>query len=219
MTKDELIGYGKQDMLESLQKEYSKDISVVLESLTNAQRLNTPVLFFRELDSVIAKQYSAGNQNENLIANSSVYDCSIPYLEGIPADRLFEARTQIPEAFREYRAFLYELVNKTMKATDNPAEIKFRIDSKILSMQRMLTAEMKSAKRKWNFQGVATPIVLGLGSLSLHASNIDYPTLVSTLAGAGGLIQSLNTWSDVKSEKQKAEVNPVYFLWKTQQVK
>jgi hypothetical protein len=222
LTKDELIAYNKTDILTGLKNEYSKDISVVLETLTNAQRLNAPVLFYRDVDRIVAQRYAkttSSSVNNKLIANTSVYDCSLPYMEGIPPEKLFEARTKIPEAFKEFRMFLYELVNKTMKATDNPDEIKFKIDAEIVSMQRKLKVEMKNAQRKWKFHGVAAPVLVGLGSLSLYSSAIDYSTLISTLLGTGGAIRSLTTWADVKSDKKKAEVNPVYFLWKVQQSK
>jgi hypothetical protein len=116
LTRDELISLGKIDILTGLQKEYIKDISVVLEALTNAQRLKTPVLFYRDVDRVVAQQYAirnSSNSSSKLIANTSVYDCSLPYVEGIPPERLFDARTEIPTAFKEFRIFLHELVSKT----------------------------------------------------------------------------------------------------------
>ncbi|MBA3985221.1 MAG: hypothetical protein H0X63_01250 [Flavobacteriales bacterium] len=82
---------------------------------------------------------------------------------------------------------------------------------------RKLNSEMENAKRKWSFQGVAAPIVMLTGSLSLFSSGIDYSQLLSTLLSSGGLVQGLKTWSDSKSDKDKASLNPVYFLWKAQQ--
>ena len=221
LTKEELIKYGKQDIIDGLKKEYARDIAVVLETLTNAQRLNAPVLFYRDVDCEVAKRYSIENPSisNKLVANTSVYDYSLPFMEGVPSERLFEIRTQAPDAFIEFRELLSKVVYETMKATDDPREIKYRIDKEVKAYQRKLGIEMESAKRKWNFHGVAAPIILGLGSLHLYSSGIDYSSLLGTMIGGGGLIKSLTTWADVKSDRRKAEVNPVYFLWKVNQEK
>lgn len=217
ISKEELISYDKGDMLDSLKSEYSKDISIVLESIVNAMRLNLPVLFYRDADGITAKHYasSKNEKHEGLFTDTSVYDCLVPYVEGIPAEKLFEVRNQIPEAFKDFRALLFEIVKKTMNATDNPAEIKFKIDSELNSLLRKLDVEMQNAQRKWKFQGIGTPIVMLIGSLSLYSpSGIDYSNLLSTLLGSGGLIKSLVTWNNVSASKKEASLNPVYFLWK-----
>ena len=214
-TRDDLVSYNKEDMLSSLKYEYSKDISIVLEAITNAQRFDTPILFYRNSDCVAAQNYST--QNKNMVADTTVYDCLVPYLENIPAERLFEVRNNIPTAFTDFRAFLFDIVIKTMKSTDNPAEFKHRVDSEISSLMRKLNSEMENAKRKWIFQGVAAPIILLTGSLSLFSSGIDYSKLLFTLLGSSGIAQGFKTWSDSKSDKDKASLNPVYFLWKAQQ--
>jgi hypothetical protein len=218
LTKEELVSFNKTDLLESLKHEYSKDISVILETITNAQRLNSPVLFYREADCIAAKYYAISNNKQvtNFLSDTTIYDCLVPYIDGIPAERLFDVRNQIPEAFKDFRAFLFELVNKTMKSTDNPAEFKFKIDSEINKMMRQLSIEMKNAKNKWRFQGIAAPLIMLTGSLSLLSSGIDYSKLLSTFLGSGGLIQGLNTWNNVSSDKNKSLLNPVYFLWKAQ---
>jgi hypothetical protein len=219
LTKDELINFNKVDMLESLKDEYSKDISIVLETITNAHRLNVPVLFYRNADRIAAKNYATSNnkQDINLFTDTTIYDCVLPYVDGIPAERLFDVRNQVPEVFKDFRAFLFELVMKTMKSTDNPAEFKFKIDNEISSMMRKLNVEMSNAKSKWRFQGVATPLIMLTSSLTLLSSGLDYSQLLSTFLGSGGLIQGLNTWSNVRIDEKKASLNPVYFLWKAQQ--
>jgi hypothetical protein len=219
LTKEELISFNKADMLESLKHEYSKDISIVLETITNAQRLNSPVLFYREADCIAAKSYAASNNKQvvDLLTDTTIYDCLVPYVDGIPAERLFDVRNQVPEAFKDFRAFLFELVMKTMKSTDNPAEFKFKVDNEINKMIRQLSVEMNNSKNKWRFQGIAAPLIMLTGSLTLLSSGIDYSKLLSTFLGSGGLIQSLNTWNNVTADKNKSTLNPVYFLWKAQQ--
>jgi hypothetical protein len=219
MTKEELISFKKDDMLESLKHEYSKDISIVLETITNAQRLNSPVLFYRDADCIAAKSYATSNNKQtfDLLTDTTIYDCLVPYVEGIPPERLFDVRNQVPEAFKDFRAFLFELVMNTMKSTDNPAEFKFKVDNELNAMMRKLCVEMNNAKSKWRFQGIGAPLILLTGSLTLLSSGIDYSKLLSTFLGSGGLIQSLNTWNNVSAEKNKSSLNPVYFLWKAQQ--
>lgn len=219
LTKEELVSFNKTDMLESLKREYSKDISIVLETITNAQRLNSPVLFYREADCIAARNYASTNNKEvtDLLTDTTIYDCFVPYVDGIPAERLFDVRNQIPEAFKDFRAFLFELVTKTMKSTDNPAELKFILDNELNKMMRQLSVEMNNAKSKWRFEGIAAPLIILTGSLTLLSSGIDYSKLLSTFLGSGGLIKGLNTWNNVRADKNKSSLNPVYFLWKAQQ--
>jgi hypothetical protein len=218
LTKQELLDLNKGELLESLKSAYSRDIAVVLETITNAQRLNSPALFYRQADCIAAKHYAASNNKTTaeLLADTSIYDCIVPYVEGIPPERLFEVRNQIPEAFKDFRALLFELVTKTMKNTNNPAEFKFKIDSEIASLLRKLNVEMKNAKNKWNIQGLAAPLTLLTGSLAMYSSGIDYTKLLTTALGTGGVIQSLKTWNDVRADKNKASLNPILFLWKSQ---
>lgn len=216
LTKEELVGFKKTDLLDALKNEYRKDISIVLETIANAQRLNSPVLFYREADIAVAKNYALTTNEKNKIADTTIYDCLVPYITDIPPERLFYVRNQIPEAFKEFRAFLFELVTRTMKSTDNPVELKYKIDSEMNSMMRKLNIEMNNAKRKWNFHGVAAPLILLTGSLSFYSSGIDFSKLLTPLLGTGGIIKTITTWSDVISDKRKASVNPVYFLWEAQ---
>lgn len=219
LTKEELINFNKADMLESLKHEYSKDISIVLETITNAQRLNSPVLFYRDADYIAANNYATSNNKQvgKLFTDTIIYDCLVPYVDGIPAERLFDVRNQIPEAFKDFRSFLFELVKKTMKSTNNPAEFKYSVDNEINTMMRKLSVEMNNAKRKWKFQGIAAPLILLTGSLTLMSSGIDFSKMLSTFIGSGGVIHSLNTWNNVSADKNKSSLNPVYFLWKAQQ--
>lgn len=66
-------------------------------------------------------------------------------------------------------------------------------------------------------QGIAAPIVAAVGSLGLMASGIDYSKLVSILLSAGTGIKTLTTWYDVLSDKDKATLNPTFFVWKALQ--
>lgn len=218
LTKEELIGFGKVDMLDSLKREYCRDIEIVLDSIRNAQRLNSPVLFYRDVDCIAAKNYAhtTNAKEPGIIADTSIYDCLAPYIDGIPPERLADVRDQIPEAFIDFRAFLFDLVKRTMKNIDDPTEIKFRIESEINAKLRQLSTEMSNAKRKWEFHGVAAPLLLLAGSFSFFSSGIDYSQFISALLGSGGAIKSLTTFGDVKSDKDKAALNPVYFLWKAQ---
>src|SRR5258706_204822 len=166
--------------------------------------------------------------NSDKLTNGVFYDFMTPYQQltkeelfaygkGIPAKRLFDVRNQKPEAFNDFRAFLFELVLKTMKSTDNNAEFKFKIDSEIASLMRKLNVEMESARKKFNAHGIVSPLFLMTAALTLYSSGIDYLKLLSTFMGSGGLIQTYKTWSDVSADRSKAVLNPVYFLWKVQQ--
>ncbi len=214
LTKEELISFGKSDMLESLKKEYSKDISVILETIINAQNFNLPTLFFREADLTAAKSFNQLKSINNPLTDTTVYDCLLPSLQNIPPERLFDFRNDMPEIFNEFRAFLYELVKRIMSNTEDPAEIKFKIDSQIQKEFRALEIEMENIKKKWVFHGVKTPLLLVLGSLSMISSGFDYSILLSKILGSGSILKGLSASNTKKIEKNKTKLNPVYFLWK-----
>jgi hypothetical protein len=135
--------------------------------------------------------------------DTSVYDFILPYLENIPLKRLADVRYNLPDAFKDFRAFMFDLVSKTMKNTNDPAEIRFRIDSEIKSKLKLLRVEMGNAKRKMLIHGVATPAVLLAGSLSLYPFNVGYSQLISTLMGTGGIARSITVWSDIVGTKRR----------------
>ena len=128
-----------------------------------------------------------------------------------------ELRHNLPEAFKDFRAFFYDLVQRTMKATDNPAEIKMKMESEINTKLRLLEVEMMNAKRKLLAHGYGAPILLLAGSLGIYSSGINYHEVLSLFVGSQGLIKTLMTYNDVIAEKEKASLNPVYFLWKAQE--
>lgn len=213
LTMEEFLTFKMENIFDGLKKEFRKDIAVDLEAMSNAQRFNIPMLFHRDVDSIIAQNYSMNNS----ASSQTVYNCMLPYLENIPAERLFDIRSQIPEAFKEFRAFLFELVEKTTNSYEGNELINFKIDKEITSLMRKLTTELANAKRKWVFKGLTTPIVMLTGSMGLFSSGIDYSQLFSTILGSGGVIQGIKTWSDSKSEERITSLNPAYFLWKAQQ--
>ncbi len=219
-TKDQILLYGKENMLTALHPEYKRDISVVLETLRSGSRLNSPVLFYRDADAMAAKNYSLINQTAKpaMVTNNIGYDCIVPYLDNIHFNQLLDVKRAVPNAFKDFRYYLFELVSKTMKLTDDPHELKFRIDSQINSMIRKMEIEMESAKRKMVIHGIVAPVVVAAGSLGLFTSGMDVLQVAGAVMGTSGAVATLRTLSDVKSDKDKAIINnQMYFLWKVLQ--
>ncbi|NOQ72003.1 MAG: hypothetical protein GQ574_08375 [Crocinitomix sp.] len=217
ISKKDFMQYRTQDMFESLNAEYRVDISTVLEAITNAQQLNSPVLFYRNVDKVVAQHYSAINSNSKV--NEAVYNCAAPYFEEIDPQRLFDIREKIPNAFIDFRSFLFDLVKEAIKRTNDPAELDYLINSKINPLLRGLNVEMANAKRRFNFQGVATPLIMATGSLGLFALDVDFSSLLAAVMGSGGGVQTVKSFGTKISNQEQAKLNPMYFLWQAQQGK
>ncbi len=217
-TKEDFMAMEKADMLEAITKEYRNDINLVLETVANSYKLNAPALFYREADYLAAKNFTAPQQQKTAkIQDRTVYDCLVPYVHGIPPERLFDIKNEMPAAFLEFRNYAYDIVNKAMKSTDDTAELKYAIDKEIQSKMRLLKTELENAKYKWRFNGIATPLVVLTGSMGLFTAGINYADVGTALLGSGGLIKMISTWAEVRGDKNKSALNPVYFLWKAQQ--
>jgi hypothetical protein len=219
ISKEDLFAFGKESMFQTLVREYRKDIEIVLETIANAQRFNAPVLFYRDADTVVAKNYALQHSlpDQKLTADQTVYKFSLPYVNGIPPERLFDLKIKIPNAFRDFRSLLYNIVQETMKATSDPAEIKYRIEQEVQSHLRKLQVEMSSANTKALFHGLAIPTAVLAGSLGLISSGINYAELAVAATSSGALSKGLHALSNLITDKKAGTLNPTYFLWKVQQ--
>ncbi len=219
LSKDELYQLGKKDMLDGMKVHYAGDAAIVLDALTNSQNINVPALFYRNVDSVVAQNFISLNSIEttNAIANTFLYDCTLPFTQGVPPERLFEVRNQIPNAFIEFRAFLYEIVTKAMKATNDPAELKLIIESKIHRKISSLEVEMSNANKNFMFKGVAASLTLLFGALGIYSIGFDFSTLIGEAVGSGAVVNGLKAAADISTKRNNAKLNPAYFLWKARQ--
>ncbi len=191
---------------------YKDDISIILNGLNIAQTLNTPTLFFRNVDIVVAQKYADDiyqNPTHNIV-DGTIYDCLVPYIDGLPSERLFEIRSQIPQAFLDFRYFLFEILNKAKSQSTDIKEIKYIVKSEINKRLHGLEVEINNANRKAILQAISSTVML-FGSLQLSS--------FSTLLGSGGVINGISTISNLIEKRKNASINPLYFLWKANQKK
>jgi hypothetical protein len=214
-SPEELIALGKQDMLDNMKIGYKNDISTILKTVSDSLQMNTPVLFYREVDLSVAYQFQNLHSIHKAVSvDMSVYNYMVPYIAEIPLERVFEVRNQSPTAFNEFRWYMLELVTKLMTEHSDQQEIKYRIERDVQSKMRALTVEMENTKNKMRFEGVAGPLAMFTGSIGLGLTNFDWNHILSTMLTASGVVQSASAWAAVKGEKNKASLNSVYFLWK-----
>ncbi|HXP52621.1 MAG TPA: hypothetical protein VN922_21890 [Bacteroidia bacterium] len=211
LTKEEIIKYGKQDILDSLRGVYAEDAAIIIHTVDNSKIFNCPILFFRDVDSIVATKYIETNLTDSInpTIEKVIYDCIVPYIQGIPPERLFEIRNKIPNAFFDFRFYLYEIVKETQKEVDNPEEFRFRIENKIRAKLNSLEGEMKTAWTNFVFKS-ASSLAMLIGTLSVNS-------FFTGVLGSGGIINEIGAIRGLVNSRKEQSKNPAYFLWRAQQ--
>ena len=140
----------------------------------------------------------------------------LPYVEGIPPERLSQLRIKMPTAFLDFRQQLHHVVSETVTQGDITYEgLKIKVDRYILPMLRQLESEQKAALTKGKISGiglslVSTAAILAGSYLAIPAAGL----LASGFTGAAAVVKSI---AEMQSAKSKAEGHPFYFLWRAKQ--
>lgn len=200
---------------DSFKKDYPTEIREVLNYVEVGSSIKTPILFNRKLDELILSNISPNEKIINSKAND-YYKLFLPFIDGIPASRLFDIRARMPTAFLDFRNLMFEIIYDFEKSGVEQEILELKIQQKITPLLRKLETEMKNSVTKAKVIGAGLPLVSGIGALGLWHFGIDiskYATLV-----LGGLnIAEATMFTNYLTEQRTGKSNTVYYLWKAQQ--
>jgi len=205
----------KEDVYNKIRDLYPREVYRTLKTVSLATSMNAAILFDRQVDSTIisiARGLMINRKRQELSVGS--FNLALPYLRGVPADRLLSLREVIPEAFYEFRARMVEIVNSAMKEDpQNTMQLaQLTADRKLLPHISKLKTEMEAASRKARILGYGLPVLSTTGALIGASVGVDIvPLLILLMTGAAGAIKAA---ADFSAEQKKIQINPFYFLWR-----
>lgn len=195
MSRHELRQLGKETIITNLQPTFLIDAKQTIGALVSSEELNTPGLFLRHIDFQVAQthilvQGEAASQPP--IDKMQVYRSILPFVSGIPSERLMEVREEIPEAFLCFRGLIFRLHQEAQTKGYSPEETKEWIRTKVSGQRMNLEREMKSLLRKSKYSRSEADQIFLSGSLSQSLPRVPSPaTALNPLIG-----------------------HPMFYLWK-----
>ena len=149
----------------------------------------------------------------NQVAAVDVLSLTLPFVGGVPAERLCELREKMPDVFRDFRGEMLSIVEAGMK--DGPEAGHFlatRVDRAVRPKLRQLEGEISGALVKARILGTGIPLITGMGVLAGRILGI--PTEVLLTMGVGGAFAGLTTAAEYSASHSRMAAHPFYFLWK-----
>lgn len=214
VTKQQLQSLVSNDPFKQMDSTYIHEIEATLVVLEAAQRANAAVMFDRIVDSIVIDHTHLPIDPNKQNANVQVLNVVAPYLKNIPSDRLQDIRDKMPNAFKDFRARLYEIVSAGMKnGVGSAADLHMQIDREIVPSLRSLESELNAETKRSRILGYGAPALAAIGSLIGTIVNHPVPEYITL----GSTAVSLAAAADTARTKEKLKGSPFYFLWKANQ--
>ena len=200
---------------DDFKEDYPAEFREVLNYIDIGSSIKTPILFNRKLDELILSNISPKEKIIKSKAND-YYKLFLPFIDGIPANRLFEIRAKMPAAFLDFRNLMFEIIYDYEKSGVEQEVLELKIQQKINPLLRKLESEMKNSVTKTIVIGAGLPLVSGIGALGLWNFGIDISKYAALLVG-GLNVAEIGALSNYLTEQRTGKSNTVYYLWKVQQ--
>ena len=211
---EELLKKGLNvDPLKQIEHLFPREIHRALHAAELAQQFEAGVLFDRDVDGVIVSEAHARVDESRQLAAVGVLDLTLPYVRGIPPERLSALRENIPEAFLDFRGRLLEVVKHSIaEGAKEKEEIRRRVEREVLPRVRDLDSELTGALRKARILALGLPLVSGAAVLIGVTAAVSTSALLAVgVAGGAGAIKAV---ADAVQADRRGAAHPFYFLWK-----
>jgi hypothetical protein len=215
VSAEELMEALGQDPFEQIRDLYPREIHRSIRAVGIANRANSAVMFSRPVDAAIiasASQLPINQTKQGMTVGS--FNLALPYLRGIPTDRLLDLRLQIPDAFIQFRAKMASIVKKASQDSPDVAidELKLDVEREIGGSLRELETAMRATANKIKISTIGVPIITASGILIGSVANLGLQSLLPiAVGGTLGLVHAL---SSSISERTRLSGNPLWFLWR-----
>jgi len=204
-----------RDPFEQMQSVFQREINRTIQSLSRAGQFNSAILYDRELDALILSKANVSVADTRQQAVTQVLNLSLPYIRGVPPQRLQELRHQMPNAFLEFRARLLEIVDQSLNQADlDSLDLRSKVDREVVPQIRALQSELESSAKKSAVLGVAMPVLSAIGVLAGWYLGVRPEVLL--VPGLAGPAATITAAADFVSTRAKLRGHPFFFLWKAQ---
>jgi hypothetical protein len=218
ISKEQLAKIARTPVIEDAKKLFPIEVTDILLHVERASHFGSAVMFDYNLPhDILSEVQQPILQSFKQEASVLGLNLTLPYLEGIPPDKLLELREEMPESFRVFRLKMNEIIGQALNSTNkNPNdELKMIIDQKLLPQIHTLDADMKAAGRKIKILGLGAPAIACSATL-IGAALLFPPAGLGVVLG-GGTLAGLKAISDGEAKRIQLASNPFYFIWKARQ--
>ncbi|MBC7819029.1 MAG: hypothetical protein IAG10_19240 [Planctomycetaceae bacterium] len=198
-----------------VQNLFRKAVSWSIKNVQRAHQFGSAVLFDRRLDEVILQHATEEIDHKRQDQTIGLFNLSLPFVRNIPVERLADLREQLPDAFRDLRGKLHDLVTSGRDDAQSEEELSERVESGIISQLRSIDSEMKAALSRAKILYCGIPIVTAIGSLVANRVGVDPRLLIGGATAAA--VKILTETASKAQTISKLEGHPFYFLWKARQ--
>lgn len=208
---EELRGLlGEHDPWKHAERLFPREIHKTIASLARAQQFGGAALFDREVDGVILSRAGMDLTPEQQTP-IRLLKLALPYVQGIPPERLSALRAKIPRAFLDFRGALAEVIFEAQReGAIDYREIRMRAESRIQPQLRALDAEMKASIKSSKILYLGVPLVSAVGVLA--GLTLGVPASVLLGVGVTGAVGTVKGVADSVKAVEKAKGHPCYFL-------
>ena len=191
---------------------YPTAIARIVNSFESGRSMGAAILFDRELAGTVLDELQESARGvAPQLASVASFNVTLPFVDHVPPERLMEVREETPEAFRDFRSQMYQIVKDASSLGQlSQDELQEEVNRRVRSQLRLLDSEMRTISRRKRLLGVGLPGISGLGILAgaiLHSPPLVLLTLAGVLAGTKQIV-------DAMGDETKQEANPFYFLWR-----
>ena len=198
-----------------LRPSYAREIEWTIATAQHANKLAAAVFFDREAHAVIlARSPSLADQHARNAQTIAPLSLSVPYLQGVPPDRLIELRESQPLAFLEFRRRLADHVRRATESTSVVAneQLAADIERDIVPQVRELDAEMRAAAAKARIVGIGLPVITSMGALI--GAKLGLPSYLAVSGALTGMVPAVMAIAERSARVEQLASKPYYFLWR-----
>lgn len=200
---------------DGFKEEYAFEIREILNYIDVGSNIKTPVLFDRKLDEYVLSNITL---NDKVLKSkaSDYLKLILPFVNGIPPERLFDIRTTMPNAFLDFRNLMFEIIYDYEKSGVESDILELKIQQKINPLLRKFDAEMKNSLTKAKIIGAGLPLVSGIGALGLWHFGVDISKFTTLLLGGVNVAAEFTALTNYLTEQRTGKANSLYYLWEAQ---
>ena len=177
-----------KDLIELHQDMFFKEIQRPIYLATNAQKMGAAVLFpeNRPMDQLILQKAEVELQPNKQKASVQALNIVLPFVSGIPPDRLMDIRNSSPTAFIDFRSRIAEIIiEATGEATPSQDYLHHRVSKELVPSLGGLENEMNGVIKRAGIMGIGVPLVAGTGILIGNVLGVPaYALLGGAVTGA-----------------------------------
>ena len=212
-TLEEVQKVVSLDLNQMMRGSYIMEIERTLALVDTASDLGAAIIFDRQLDQLILENAGVKLSDQKQVATCGVLNVSLPFIKGIPPERITDIREEMPLAFLDLRAKLLKIVSEGLKsgiaARD---ELQRYVQEQLAPNLNLIDSEINGSLKKAKILYLGCPLVSGVGVLT--GAILSAPVAALIGVGVAGALTAVKAFADDQETKEKAKRHPFYFLWK-----